>query len=296
MGTWSAAILGTDTSSETYERFFELYDSGSAVAQIVETIEKEMRDSLALDEDRNNVTLALALALWECKALDATRLAQVGALVASRRDLEVWAGLDASAVLLKRREAALKAFLRKLSIPKATARKPKPPERPQQSPFRAGCCFAVKSRSRYYAFWVVSANLGKKDGSLDVACLDIDQVRLPTLAQCERAFLLSVDKAGAEYPGGTYRGRKELLFYYPPDGPSFFDALDKHCIVIGCTVAITSYQLVLDCSGTALNLADSRSLVRRLVGLRAQAKREHWPRKHRLGALVATLASGNGLA
>ncbi len=87
VGTWSAAILGNDTSSETYERFFELYDSGSAVARIVKTIEKEMRDSLALDEDRNNVTLALALALWECKALDATRLAQVGALVESKRML-----------------------------------------------------------------------------------------------------------------------------------------------------------------------------------------------------------------
>jgi hypothetical protein len=289
MGTWSAAILGNDTSSETYERFFELYDSGSAVAQIVKTIEKEMRDSLALDEDRNNVTLALALALWECDALNATRLARVRALVASRRDLEVWAGLDAGAALLKRREAALKTFLRRVSTPRSSPRKRKPPARPQQTPFRAGCCFTVKSASRHYAFWVVTAALGKRDGDLGVACLDIESARPPTVAQCERAYVCSVEKAGVDYPRGTWRGRKELLFYYTPDGPSFHAALEKHCSVVGYTAAITSYQLVLDCSGTALDLADSRNLVRRLVGLRAQAKREHWPRKHRLGELVAKL-------
>ena len=286
MGTWSASILGNDTSAETYERFFELYDAGRPLPQIVKTIEKEMHDSLTLAEDRNNVEFPLALALWECQALDAARLNRIARLVASGRDLDVWAGLAAGAALLKKRGAALKAFLKRISTRKASPRKRKAPARPLETPFRAGCCFAVKSRGRHYAFWVATATMGRKDGDLGVACLGIDQVGLPTLAQCRHAYVLGAETAGTDYPRGAWRGRKELLFYYAPDAPSFYAMLDQHCTIIGYTAPLESWRMPWDANGSALDFTDSRSLVRKLLQFRSKGRRERWRRGHRLRELV----------
>jgi hypothetical protein len=287
VGTWSAGILGNDTSAQTYERFFELYDAGEPVRAIIKKVEAEMRESLILEEDRNNVALPLALALWECRSLDAPRLARVKRLVASGQDLEVWKGLDAGAALLGKRGVALTNLLRRISTPRPTARKRAPPAPQPSNPFRAGCCLAVRSRGRHHAFWIVRSNLRRKEGDLAIACLHLDQVRLPTLAQCERAYVSSVGLAGAEYPRGTWRGSVESLWYYPPDGPLFLAALDRACIVIGHTPRVVSDRLIWDSSGTALNFGDPRCIVRRLVGLQNRAKTGHWPLNRRLGNLIS---------
>jgi len=52
MGTWSAEVFGNDTSCEIKEYFYEQYNRGSEVTQIVSEIQEKFTYSLNHTDDR----------------------------------------------------------------------------------------------------------------------------------------------------------------------------------------------------------------------------------------------------
>ncbi|MEC0094309.1 hypothetical protein [Paenibacillus macquariensis] len=70
MGTWSAEVFGNDTSCEIKEYFYEQYNQGSEVTQIISELQEKFTYSLNNTDDRNNVLFALSYCLWETKSLD----------------------------------------------------------------------------------------------------------------------------------------------------------------------------------------------------------------------------------
>jgi hypothetical protein len=286
MGTWDASILGNDTSAQTYESFLARYDDGESIAAIVKKVEAEMRTSLKMADARDDVELALALALWECGALDRARLAKVRAIVSSGHDLAAKKRLGADASFLKQRTRALTALERKLSTPPKQARRRRPPPvEAKKNPFRSGCCFVVEDRGTFHGFWISSAWKGRGAGSFGVVCLDLQTRVMPTIAQCERAFVRGITKDRSGYPRGTYQGDQEMYGYDGDAGP-FLAAFAKTCTVVGHVAPIKSKKMLWGSAGHTLSLPE---LKQRLLALQAEVKARRAAKRIRLGDLVTAL-------
>lgn len=236
------------------------------------------------DEDlRDEVTLGLALALWECAALDRTHLGLVRTIVQSGRDLETKRRLDATPAFVRSRRRALTVFFDKLLRHRLTPR-PRRPAAPTASPFRKGCCFAIRRHATtkrgpaYVAFWVADASKFKDGGQLDVACLDLEQRDVPTLAQCRDAFVRGVTRTG-----GTLEGSLVGLEYEQPDA-RFFAALEAHTIVLGAAVPKAKVNWMT--SSSTLDLKNDRAVLKRLLAAADEATRSRARRTVRLGELA----------
>jgi hypothetical protein len=294
VGTWDASILGNDTAAQAYERFFELFDAGEGVEAAAKTVASEMRTELAMREEGHHVHLALSLARWECGALDARRLEAVRRLVGpdGRRDLRAYATLEAKAAFLKKRAAALRAFLKKIAARNPKPRKAKPAPATTSSPFVPGCCFAVEHEGRYRAFWIASAATKRTWGDLGITCLDLDAAKVPTLARCERAFVRGMQKEARDDPPRTWRGERLLVSYDLPDRRRLFAALAERCVLVGRTAPPTSKRLLWSSMGGGGGaIVEGDALARRLFGLHETAKELRWARRHRLSEVVAALAT-----
>jgi hypothetical protein len=116
MGTWSAEILGNDTSCDIHERYLELFNSGIKPNKIVATILEDEEESLEID--RTNVWLAIALASWECNALTKEILQEVKNIVSSGEDLRNCEDLDADEDFLDERRKVVNDFISKISSKK----------------------------------------------------------------------------------------------------------------------------------------------------------------------------------
>jgi hypothetical protein len=123
MGTWDSAIDANDTFVDAYDCFFETYNQGVTAEQALEQVMEVFDDS---DTDESiDVYFALALALWETKALSAERLQEVRRIIEDGDDLRRWRNLEATEELLHSRAAHLQSFLAKISIPRKSKKRRK---------------------------------------------------------------------------------------------------------------------------------------------------------------------------
>ncbi|MEQ8688206.1 MAG: hypothetical protein RIE86_23080 [Imperialibacter sp.] len=93
-------------------------------------------------EDRNNLWFALALAQWECKALDSELLNRVRTIIETGEDIEIWKNLGASKQDLTKRQKALEKFWDKLNSEKKSPRKRKKKVF-RDSIFKKGDCLSI---------------------------------------------------------------------------------------------------------------------------------------------------------
>lgn len=191
MGTWSPDVLGNDTSREVHEVFFERYDGGDAVDAIVALVRSRFETSLGLDEDRTNVELALALALWEVGALDPATLARTKEIAATGADLAAWRSLGADETQLRARSKALAKLVTKLDAPRTSPRRRKKPPVVLTTPFVAGACLRARDATLSRGGWVViDSNLLARRGSLRIARTDLGGSIPPTFEDFERSHLV----------------------------------------------------------------------------------------------------------
>jgi hypothetical protein len=182
MGTWSAEILGNDTSFEAHESILEFYDAGGDVRSIADHIRSKFRESLSPAQDGNNVLFALALGLWELGALDDTLRAQVGELVSSGGDLEIWRELQASPTLIELRRKELASFVKRIQTPRKKPRARRRPPVQLETPFQAGTCLSFQFPDKSFGGVVVaSARFTKKEGGMSLVLTNLKQAVRPTM-------------------------------------------------------------------------------------------------------------------
>jgi hypothetical protein len=181
MGTWSAAILGNDTAFDVHASVLEAYDAGVEPAQLRRRIEEQFASSLRIAEDRNNVWLAMAQALWEIGALEEELRRQVSTIASDGSDLEVWRQLEASPALLKERADVLKKFAARLAQPKKTPRRRRLPPKLLDTPFAAGACLAFRFPSgEFGGALVVTSAFTKAKGGMSLCLTDLRRRRSPS--------------------------------------------------------------------------------------------------------------------
>src|SRR5687768_16385674 len=114
MGAWGTGISSNDTYADTYDQFFDLYNSGLSVSEATENVIKANEETIGIYEDAPNFWYALAKAQWECKELQNDILEKVEHFVHSGEDLRIWEELEATKTDLKAREKALEKFVARL--------------------------------------------------------------------------------------------------------------------------------------------------------------------------------------
>jgi hypothetical protein len=108
MGTWGTGIKDSDAFADVYSEFFDLYNKGGQPDTISKKIVSDNWEILEIEEEKNSLWFALALAQWETKSLDPKVLSTVEEIVSSGADLKIWLGLGASEQDIKKRKITLK--------------------------------------------------------------------------------------------------------------------------------------------------------------------------------------------
>ena len=190
MGTWGIAIKDSDAFADIYSEFFDLYNKGGQPDIISQKIVDDNWEILEIEEEKNSLWFALALAQWETKSLDPKILSIVENIISSGADLKIWLDLGASEQDINKRKIALDKFLEKIKSDKPKA-KPRQRAKLKTPIFSTGDCLVFKMKNGYYGGAVVLATDTKPETAYNlVATTRLNQTTIPSLSDFENAEVL----------------------------------------------------------------------------------------------------------
>ncbi|WP_254510391.1 hypothetical protein [Anatilimnocola floriformis] len=185
MGTWGTKILEDDAALDAYGEYIDQYNLGATPEQIRQRFEEKslFRDRVIIDN--TPFWLGLALAQWECGALDDDVLAIVQQTFDEDLEQEIWEA-DYPA-----RKKILARLLKKLAVPTKKPRKRVKP-RLYSVPFRTGDCLAFRhADGNYGAAVCVSADREKtRYAGAILVTTRISQPNKPTLAEVAASHVM----------------------------------------------------------------------------------------------------------
>lgn len=173
MGWLGMGITQGDDYYETYRLFMECYDKGEEIEDITRRILNEQ--FLQFEESdgvNHDVYFALAKAQWKCGALSDHLLEKVKYIVESGENLNYLAELGADTADLKKRQKALAAFLKSLTVPVDVPRK-----RHRLSAERAlpdmtvGDCFSYRFEDRHRIVIILDIGDTRLFGKMAFCCI-----------------------------------------------------------------------------------------------------------------------------
>ncbi|MBI1183126.1 hypothetical protein GC194_02560 [bacterium] len=208
MGTWGTSIKDSDAFTDIYSEFFEQYNKGGQPDTISKKIVEDNWEILEIEEEKNSLWFALALAQWETKSLEPKVLSTVEEIVSSGADLKIWLDLGANEHEIKKRKIALDKFLEKIKSERPKA-KPRKRVKSKTPIFAKGDCLVFKMAYGNYGGAVVLAS----DYNPETACNLIATTRLnqsnkPTLKDFENAEVLICNF-------GQWQDEVDVTWYMP---------------------------------------------------------------------------------
>jgi len=188
MGTWGTGILSSDFSSDIYDDFFSLYNEGKNVKEITEILIKENNNTLfESPHDACEFWLVIALAQWECKALEESVFNKVKNIVETKENLSYWKEANASTSDIKKREKVLDKFLEKLRTDRKTAKKVRK-EKLFDSIFTQGDCLTYKMKNGNYGGALVLTNEKQTiSGANYIAITTINKKEKPSIEDFKKS-------------------------------------------------------------------------------------------------------------
>ena len=226
MGTWGTAISSNDTYKDIYSEFMDLYNDGLEVPDITEKLITRNSEFIDDPEECHNFWFAIAMAQWQCKALDNNVFNKVKQIVENGEDLKTWHDLGASRKDIDKRKDVLKVFIEKISSenPKARRRKKKIL---RDSIFQKGDCLVFKLQNGNYGGALVLASEKQTEFGMNlIATTTIDQKEIPAVEDFKKAFVL-IQKIQL-FPK-QWRDFESLSWYYA----QFFKKSTINLTVIG---------------------------------------------------------------
>jgi hypothetical protein len=239
MGTWGTAISSNDTYKDVYSEFMDLYNDGLEVQEITELIIKKNSEIIDDPEDGPNFWFAIAMAQWQCKALDNNIFIKVKQIADSDEDIKSWHELGASRKDIDKRKGVLKAFIEKISTenPKAKRRKKKIL---RDSIFQKGDCLVFKLHSGNYGGAFVLASEKQTEYGLNlIATTTIDQKEIPTVEDFKKSYVL-IRKI--QWSPKQWRDYESISWYYS----QFFKKSPINLTVVGNLKVDKEYHLDKD--------------------------------------------------
>lgn len=147
MGTWGTKINENDDFLDTFGEFFDKYNKGELVENIIkQLIEENIEKGFEDDKENHSFWFALADAQYKCGKLDKQIFDKVKSIIESRSNIELWRELEASEKDIKAREKELDNFLQKLQIPSKKIILPKK-KRISKAPYQKGDCIIYQGEN-----------------------------------------------------------------------------------------------------------------------------------------------------
>lgn len=208
MGTWGAVIKDSDAFADIYSEFFELYNKGEKPEIISKKIINDNWEILEIEEEKNSLWFALALAQWETKSLDTKVLLTVENIISSGTDLKTWLDLGASEHDIKKRKITLDKFLEKIKSDRPKA-KPRKRAKLKTPIFATGDCLVFKMENGNYGGAVVLATDDNSETAYNlVATTRLNQNNRPVLRDFENAEVLICNF-------GEWQDKIDVTWYMP---------------------------------------------------------------------------------
>ncbi|HJS00634.1 MAG TPA: hypothetical protein VJ780_06835 [Flavobacterium sp.] len=208
MGTWGTAIKDSDVFADIYSEFFDLYNKGGQPEIISQKIVDDNWEILEIEEEKNSLWFALALAQWETKSLDLKVLLTIEDIITSGTDLKIWLELGASEQDIKRRKIALDKFLEKIKSDRPKA-KPRKRAKLKTPIFTTGDCLVFKLKNGNYGGAVVLAEDNNPETAYNlVATTRLNQSNKPTLKDFENSEVLICNF-------GQWQDKVDVTWYMP---------------------------------------------------------------------------------
>ncbi|MFM2387545.1 MAG: hypothetical protein RL660_2302 [Bacteroidota bacterium] len=190
MGTWGIAIKDNDAFADIYSEFFDQYNKGGQPEIIAKKIIDDNWEILEIEEEKNSLWFALALAQWETKSLDPKVLSTVEDIITSGADLKIWLDLGASEQDIKKRKIALDKFLEKIKLERPKA-KPRKKEKLKSPIFATGDCLVFRlTNGNYGGAVVLATDINPETAYNLIATTRLNQSHKPTLEDFENAEVL----------------------------------------------------------------------------------------------------------
>lgn len=159
MGAWGTGISANDEYMDVYSEIMDQFNKGVSIQDVIDNILNKYESEFEGDCNLlHNLYFATAFASWECGYYYEELYNRVKEIITSGSDIECWRELQASPSDLKKREKALTVFLDKLSIPKASPKKPKVIKF-KPALFEKGDVLAIRFENGFYSGAVVLENL-----------------------------------------------------------------------------------------------------------------------------------------
>ncbi len=190
MGTWGTSIKDNDAFTDIYNEFFDLYNKGGKPDKITKQIIKDNWEILEIEEEKNNLWFALALAQWETKSLELEVLSTVKEIISSGADLKIWVNLGASEKDIKKRKIVLDKFFEKIKTDRPKA-KPRKRAKLKTPIFEKGDCLVFKmTNDNYGGAVVLERDYNPETANNLVVTTRLNQNNKPTLKDFENAEVL----------------------------------------------------------------------------------------------------------
>jgi hypothetical protein len=208
MGTWGTAIKDNDSFADIYDEFFDLYDKGGQSDIISKKIIDGNWEILDIEEEKNSLWFALALAQWETKSLDPEVFATVENIVSSETDVKIWVNSGASEQDIKKRKIALDNFLKKIQSDRPS-KKPRKRTKSKLPIFATGDCLVFKLKNGNYGGAVVLATDNNPETAYNlVATTRLNQIAKPTIENFEKAEVLICNF-------GQWQEKQDVIWHFP---------------------------------------------------------------------------------
>ena len=292
MGTWSAAILGNDTSCEVKERFFEIHDSGVEPEEIITIILRDYSEALELDP--TNFWLGLALASWECKVLSVSMLNTIKKIVDEGEDIAICRELDADDKFIKEREKKLKLFVKKLNTPKKKCRSRKRIPIRIITRFLVGQCYYYKNKeNKYIGVYISRSEHYKFKGQVDFSFIDVELDQPPTTKDFLKNKFLGLSKLGAGWDvhSQVYRCVQTGIDYDKSNKEDFLSCFDTVFTYIDDIGAVSRDDITFDFRGGFKNYQKPGSIIEMFESIRKAVLAQYDESIMTVEKLLTTLSS-----
>jgi hypothetical protein len=208
MGTWGTAIKDNDAFADIYSEFFDLYNKGGQPDIISKKVIDDNWEILEIEEEKNSLWFALALAQWETKSLDPKILSTVENIISSGADLKTWFDLGAIEQDIKKRKITLDKFLEKLKSDRPKA-KPRKRTKSKTPIFATGDCLVFKMSNGNYGGAVVLASDDNPETAYNlIATTRLNQSEKPKIKDFENAEVLICNF-------GQWQHKPDVTWYWP---------------------------------------------------------------------------------
>jgi hypothetical protein len=118
MGAWGYKVGEDDAFRDVYDFYFDTYNQGASPEEASRRTLEAMAGYFSDIDDRYEAHLALAFAQWETQFAVKDIVDEVERFISTGESLKNWSERGGDETLLKRRQGALLAFLRKINKPR----------------------------------------------------------------------------------------------------------------------------------------------------------------------------------